>query len=886
MDPQPALAATVPATGDVLAAVEAFGAPLGRGARIDRYVIEDVLGAGGMGIVYRAVDPELGRPVALKLVRAPNGGSSPTSQGQARLLREAQAMAKIAHPNIVTVYDVGVARDQVFVAMELVDGVSMSTWLRERPRSWREVLHVMQQAGRGLEAAHAAGLVHRDFKPDNILVGRDGRVRVVDLGLARPAAAPTPREHDRPTATGDADPSLPRELDLTRTGAIIGTPLYMAPEQHLGEAVDARTDQYSFCVTLFEGLYGTFPFTGATYPELVCRVLGGGPDDPPRDARVPRWLHRIVLRGLSTAPDARYPSMSALLDALERGLSRKWRLWLAGGLVAALGVAALVLGSAPTPLPAAAPIDPSSAAPALLSTAVQRQATFIGTADLPRLSPDGSHLAYVTERCNLFVQDLATGEARLLSRWPYIGDLRWSPDGATLLVSSEHGVFTIPGDGGERAYIASGAAHVAWSSDGRTIVLTRYPPERITFVDLESGAERWIPSGLPSTFIIGVDWSHTDDRLLLLTQEASGSALWTIRPDGGKLRQIHRMASNVVALPRWIGRDIVTYHRESDDESELVALRLGPDGAAEEIGVLFRGGTLGEYDLSRDGKRLAYTAIHRNQNIVRMTAPPDGAPVAVDRLTTGTQTKRNPKPSPDGTSLAFVMSAGSRTGHIFVMPLAGGAPRQLTAAPQHIVELAWSPDGRALAYTADIDGEIQLWRLDLDGGDASRFTIDNLGIGLAWAPGDAILIQRSGSRNYAVLDPNTGTHHPLVADDSVGWMGYPFVAPDRTRIAVFWNRHERGIWSISLQDGAQTRFAPGRLTPIGWSPDGESVYIHESGQIVAVAEGGKKRPVMTLPAELAVSALLHVPGTFSFVAIDNQDKHDIWLTGDFSPDAV
>ncbi|HEY8374951.1 MAG TPA: protein kinase, partial [Nannocystis sp.] len=146
MDPLTALAATAPATGNAIARPDPFGAPLGRGARIDRYVIEDVLGAGGMGIVYRAVDPELGRPIALKLVRAHGEGSDPDSQGQARLLREAQAMAKIAHPNIVTVYDVGVARDQVFVAMELVDGVSMSAWLHERPRSWREVLHVMQQA--------------------------------------------------------------------------------------------------------------------------------------------------------------------------------------------------------------------------------------------------------------------------------------------------------------------------------------------------------------------------------------------------------------------------------------------------------------------------------------------------------------------------------------------------------------------------------------------------------------------------------------------------------------------------------------------------------------------------------------------------------------------
>jgi serine/threonine protein kinase len=182
------LAITTPLSGGVVNST--VSAPLPRGTRINRYVLGDVLGAGGMGVVYRAFDPDTKRDVALKLVRPEASVGTPASQGQARLLREAQAMARLSHPNTVGVFDVGTADDQVFIAMELIDGVSMGAWLRERPRPWREVVGVMQQAGRGLEAAHQAGLVHRDFKPENVLIGRDGRVCVVDLGLARPMSAP------------------------------------------------------------------------------------------------------------------------------------------------------------------------------------------------------------------------------------------------------------------------------------------------------------------------------------------------------------------------------------------------------------------------------------------------------------------------------------------------------------------------------------------------------------------------------------------------------------------------------------------------------------------------------------------------------------------------
>ena len=313
-------------------------AELPRGTEVGRYVVLGQLGAGGMGVVYAAYDPELDRKVALKLVREEATRAPETSDGRTRLLREAQALARLNHPNVVAVHDVGTFADRVYLAMEHVEGLTLRSWV-QAGRAWPELLRVLVAAGRGLAAGHAAGLVHRDVKPDNIMIGVDGRVRVMDFGLARA------------TGTRVAAPpvELPAQserlsLSVTRTGSVMGTPAYMAPEQWAGKEADARSDQFAYGVMVWEALFGERPFAGETLSVLAPKVLRGEVRSPPQGHGAPGWLRRAVMRALAAEPGQRWPDMARMLAALERGRGRARRAWISAGCVALVVAGAGALG--------------------------------------------------------------------------------------------------------------------------------------------------------------------------------------------------------------------------------------------------------------------------------------------------------------------------------------------------------------------------------------------------------------------------------------------------------------------------------------------------------------------------------------------------------------
>ena len=305
--------------------------------RVGHYRIERQLGAGAMGEVHLAVDEELERPVAIKFVRAQLTGAAANKQLWAERLRaEARALARLAHPNVVRVYEVGEYDERVYLAMEFIEGGSLREWLRDASASWEQVLTAYLDAGRGLAAAHAAGLVHRDFKPDNVLRGRDGRVAVADFGLAS-----VDPEHVLAASTTAVDGRLDRPSPLPTSGVLRGTPSYMAPEQFGGWA-DARSDQFAFCVALFEALWGRRPFAQFTLDEALHGEVEWKPVPPPSNSPVPGWVWSLLRRGLAREPEDRWPDLDALLSAIEARLhARRRRAWLVGSAFSAVLVGLL-----------------------------------------------------------------------------------------------------------------------------------------------------------------------------------------------------------------------------------------------------------------------------------------------------------------------------------------------------------------------------------------------------------------------------------------------------------------------------------------------------------------------------------------------------------------
>ncbi len=316
---------------------------LARGVCVGRYVILDRLGLGGMGVVYRAYDPDLDRRIALKLVRTISEDST------ARLVREAQALAKVSHPNIVQIFDVGMFGDTVFIAMELVEGQTLSQWKRESKPPWRALLAHLIEAGRGLAAAHAAGLVHRDFKPQNAIVGADGRVRVLDFGVARQAVARDSKEMAAVAEPEADDEALPQII----ASRITGTPVYMAPEQQRHGVLDARADQFAFAVTCWELLHGARPFLGDDLRSYLDATASGRFRAAPAGSETPAWVRKALTRALAAAPADRYRSMDELLTALAADPARRRRRFAlaTGAVLAAAGVVALIATRATSEAP-------------------------------------------------------------------------------------------------------------------------------------------------------------------------------------------------------------------------------------------------------------------------------------------------------------------------------------------------------------------------------------------------------------------------------------------------------------------------------------------------------------------------------------------------------
>jgi len=797
-------------------------------ARIGRYEICEVLGAGAMGVVYRARDPELDRLVAIKVVR----GSAASSSSDVRLLREAQAMARLRHPNVVPIFDVGPASGGVFVAMPLIEGGTLRTWLHDRSRSFDAILDRFVAAGRGLAAAHAAGLVHRDFKPDNVLVGADGEVHVADFGLARLAG-----EEAAASATADPGGSGPLTSGaLTQTGTVLGTPAYMAPEQLRGLPIDPRADQFSFCVALWEGIYGKRPFPnprpGSEHPMRArLETIAAGPAPPQR--RRPAWIAPLLARGLAAAPERRWPSLQALLDAIAAHRApRRWPWWLAAA--AALGATVVIALLARSPGPDPAPRFHLNVLPhgrGLKSAA---------------LSPDGEQLAFVSGDA-LVVRGIEPGaQGRTIAEHGIVVGLPpvWSPDGKRLLASvvpeiaGQLETELIDVDDGPRFKVpASGMAVFLSSAE---IAVASYRHRSVAIYQADD------PGAAPTTCEVPGDYTF----------------LWDLvgMPDGTMVVDTRKGETHTLVF---LGRDCrhqAAFPAErlasfaASDTGTVVAL-VGGDGFREIVEIAIDGSVRSRRRISGDldtvlGRRHGVDYVATRELKTRLVRVHDGAPQRVLSVNGGASFSL----APDGDTLAWVELAGHvrERGRLWLAS-ARDVSRDQRLLRDNALMAGWSPDGRSLAVLVDDDRDVAIVVIDRSGKEKRRLPLRHLAREAqpVWLDDHHILAQSEDCLTYQSFDLRSGTQGDAMDSDHGGT--YWLARSPRGTLAM-WRNGPPGsdartphLWllpqggqarPLEVDDAIRHHLAP------SWSPSGELlVRALETGELsrVALDTGGLTR---------------------------------------------
>jgi serine/threonine protein kinase/Tol biopolymer transport system component len=875
--------------------------PLAVGTRLGPYEILSPIGAGGMGEVYRARDTRLQRDVAIKVLPE---RLAENEQALARFEREARVVAALSHPNILAIHDVGRDGTTAYAVMELLEGATLRDELRGGPLPARQATTYAAQSAEGLAAAHDKGVVHRDLKPENLFVTRDGRLKVLDFGLAR-------EERASSGSRGESEsPTLARETD---PGVVVGTVGYMSPEQVRGDAVDHRSDIFSLGCVLQEMLTGRRAFERATAAETMTAILREDPASLSDTGRaLPPALERIVGHCLEKKPDQRFQSARDLAFDLASvsGASATAspptpppRFAKAARWIAAASGAALLLGLGYRAGRATA--GRATAAPQAHFTQIT---DLPGAESSPSLSRDGKTLAFVARvggHADVYVQRVGGHNPINLTADCPKDDTgpSFSPDGERIAFHSDcegGGLFVMGATGESRRRVASFGYDPAWSPDGRSIVvaseptlnpLSRNAESKLSIVDLASGSERL----LLDDDAMQPAWSPDGRRIAFwnLRGGPGGTGrrdLWTVAPSGGPAVEVTN-DEDVDWSPAWSPDSRYLYF-SSGRGGTLNLWRVAIDtasgrrtGAFEPVTTPSR--SSGSLSLSGDGSRLAFEAREERSALYRADFDPASGRAGTPTLVLGgSRAIFSLGLSPDGQWIAWA-SAGLRE-NLFVVRMDGTGYRQLTDDSFRNRGPSWSSDGSQICFYSNRSGRYEIWSIHADGSNLVQLTSTDAGSRWfpEWAP-DGSRLSVAGIPTTRLIDPARPAGQqevlalPALADGSsfqvVSW------SADSSRLAGMGMRPDgtsAGIFLYSIASGGYQRVATGGRTP-NMLADGRHLVYDDDGTLRFLdTQSGRSTEVLTVgPPSMTVNQRQFriTRDNRHIVFLRNEAQADIWL---------